>query len=74
MVAQDLRTHLTVIKWYLEMIFGGKYGTLRIAQVEFLKQIEEANQRAIDLLEKTKDLAEPGTALLTQKAAPGGAA
>jgi|GEM_PF-4780346 len=72
-IAVDLKTHLTVIKWYLEMLMSGQFGQLHISQLEFLKKIEEANERAIGLLGQTHDLSMPEESQVDQKTAPGGA-
>lgn len=50
LVAHELRTPLSVIKWYAEMLLGGDCGTLGEDQVKYLKIIQSSNQRAIDLI------------------------
>ena len=48
--AHELRTHLSVIKWYTEMLLDGDFGTLHDDQIKYLKTIQSSNQQAIDLI------------------------
>lgn len=48
--AHDLRTSLSVIKWYTEMLLAGDCGTLQDDQIKYVKTIQSSNQKAIDLI------------------------
>lgn len=50
--SQQLKNNLTINKWYIEMLLSQQGGSLHILQLEFLKQIENANESAIELLNK----------------------
>jgi PAS domain S-box-containing protein len=50
--SHQLRTPLTSIKWFLEMLIDGDMGKLTGEQIETLKQIFESNERMIDLVNK----------------------
>ena len=50
LAAHDLRTPLSVIKWYTEMLLDGDCGTLNDDQTKYLKTIQSSNQQAIDLI------------------------
>lgn len=51
-LSHRLRTPLTAMKWYTEMLINGDYGESRIAQVEALNHIDAGAQNAIGLLDK----------------------
>ena len=51
--AHELRTSLSVVKWYTEMLLDGDCGTLQDDQVKYLKTIQSSNQKAIDLIKST---------------------
>lgn len=48
--SHELRTTLSIIKWYTEMLLDGDCGPLTEDQVKYLKTIESSNQRAIGLI------------------------
>lgn len=50
LTAHELRTSLSVIKWYTEMLLDGDCGTLADDQIKYLKTIQSSNQKAIDLI------------------------
>ena len=50
LAAHELRTTLSIIKWYTEMLLDGDCGPLNVDQTKYLKTIESSNQRAIDLI------------------------
>lgn len=55
-----LRTPLTSIKWYVEMIQGNSFGTLTIAQKELLHKMENGVNDVIDLLNHFLEYAQGG--------------
>lgn len=48
--SHQLRTPLTVIKWYTEMILNGDVGTVAPAQKKYLEEVLKGNQRMVDLV------------------------
>ena len=50
LATHELRTPLSVIKWYTEMLLDGDCGELTGDQIKYLKTIQASNQRAIDLI------------------------
>lgn len=50
MATHELRTPLSVIKWYTEMLLDGDGGAVTEDQKKYLKVIQSSNQRAIDLI------------------------
>jgi signal transduction histidine kinase len=50
LAAHELRSPLSIIKWYTEMLLDGDGGPLTPDQTKYLKTIETSNQRAIDLV------------------------
>jgi len=50
LAAHQLRSPLSVIKWYTEILLDGDAGELTIDQRKYLTVIETSNQQAIDLV------------------------
>jgi len=50
--SHQLRTPLTSIKWFLEMLIDGDIGKLTDEQKETLKQVFDSNERMIDLVNR----------------------
>ncbi len=50
--SHQLRTPLTSIRWFVEMLLDGDLGELNQGQIDTLKQIFESSERMIDLVNK----------------------
>jgi len=48
--SHQLRTPLTGIKWFSELLLNGRVGELKKEQREYMQQISDSNQRMIDLV------------------------
>lgn len=51
LVSHQLRSPLTAVRWYTEMLLGGDCGSITDKQKESLEEIEKSNQRMTDLVE-----------------------
>jgi signal transduction histidine kinase len=50
LASHELRSPLSIVKWYTEMLLDGDGGDLTPDQTKYLKTIQSANQRSIDLV------------------------
>ena len=51
----DLRTPLTSIKWFSELLESHETGDLNDKQKEYLKEIKKATEEAIEITKKPSD-------------------
>jgi signal transduction histidine kinase len=51
LASHQLRTPLTAVSWYAEMLLGKDFGDLNDKQIEYLKEIYAGNRRMIDLVD-----------------------
>jgi signal transduction histidine kinase len=56
LVSHQLRTPLTAINWYTEMILGGDTGPIMPAQKKYLEEIYRGNHRMIELVNTILDV------------------
>ncbi|MBI4050156.1 MAG: HAMP domain-containing histidine kinase [Candidatus Doudnabacteria bacterium] len=56
LASHQLRTPLSAIKWYAEMLMAKKHGELSEKQQEYLREIYQSNQRAINLVNDLLDV------------------
>lgn len=65
--SHQLRTPLSAIKWYIEMLRAGDAGPMNQTQAKYLEEVYEANQRMIDLVNLLLDVSriEMGALTLT---------
>jgi PAS domain S-box-containing protein len=54
--SHQLRTPLSAIKWYSEMLIGGDAGEVNEEQMDFLKEIEKGSNRMVDLVDALLDV------------------
>jgi PAS domain S-box-containing protein len=50
LASHQLRTPLSAMKWYLEMLLAGDVGNLNEEQESFIKKVDMSNERMIDLV------------------------
>ena len=48
--SDDLRTPLSVIKCYTEMLLSDTFGAINDKQIQYLKTIQSSNQKSINLI------------------------
>jgi signal transduction histidine kinase len=56
LASHQLRTPLSAVKWYCEMLIGQKQGKLNAKQQQYLKEIYRSNDRAINLVNDLLDV------------------
>jgi len=56
LASHQLRTPLTGIKWFSELLLRNKYNNLNAEQLDFLEQIKISNQRMVKLVNELLDI------------------
>ncbi len=56
LASHQLRTPLSAINWYAEMLVNGDAGKLKKEQAEYLREIYEGNQRMVELVNSLLDV------------------
>lgn len=56
LASHQLRTPLSAVKWYAEMLMAKKHGDLSDKQQQYLREIYQSNQRAINLVNDLLDV------------------
>jgi PAS domain S-box-containing protein len=56
LASHQLRTPLSTVSWYTEMLLGGKIGELNEKQTKYLNEVYQGNQRMIDLVNALLDV------------------
>lgn len=54
--SHQLRTPLSSVKWYAEMLLAGDAGELNQEQIDFVKEISVGNDRMVDLVDALLDV------------------
>ena len=69
LVSHQLRTPLSSINWYAEMLIAGDIGNLNEEQVDVVKEIYQSNQRMIELINSLLNVSrlELGTFIINPK-------
>lgn len=70
LASHQLRTPLSAINWYGEMLLSGDAGKLNKTQHEYIKEIFQGNQRMIDLVNSLLDVSRLEVGKLPDKPAP----
>ena len=50
LASHQLRTPLSAISWYVEMLLSGDAGKLATAQIEYMKEIQRGSKRLVDMV------------------------
>ena len=56
LASHQLRTPLSAVKWYSEILLSGKYGKLSLKQREYIEEMYRSNARAINLINDLFDV------------------
>src|SRR3989344_9083225 len=56
LASHQLRTPLSAVKWYTEMLIAQKAGKLNRQQIQYLNEIYRSNDRAINLVNDLLDV------------------
>ncbi len=54
--SHQLRTPLSIIKWYVDFLASGDAGELNLEQIKYLKEVYDSNERLIELVNALLDV------------------
>ena len=54
--SHQLRTPLSIIKWYVDFLVSGDAGELNLEQIKYLKEVYKSNERLIELVNALLDV------------------
>lgn len=69
LASHQLRTPLSAIKWYTELLISGDFGELQPRQVKYVEKVHESNERMIELVNTLLNVSrlELGTFMVDRK-------
>ncbi len=70
LASHQLRTPLSTIRWYVEILLSGDAGKFNKDQEEYLKEVEEANRRMVELVDALLSVSRIEMGTLTMKSEP----
>ena len=70
LASHQLRTPLSAINWYAEMLLNGDAGKVNKEQYEYLKEIFEGNQRMVELVNSLLDVSRLDLGKLANEPSP----
>jgi signal transduction histidine kinase len=56
LASHQLRTPLSIIKWYIDFLIAGDAGQLSQEQIKYLKEVYKSNERSIELVNALLDV------------------
>lgn len=70
LASHQLRTPLSAMRWYLEMLLNGDMGKLKKEQTDLVENLDKSNKRMIDLVDSLLDITRLESGKITVEPAP----